>query len=251
MKILTLSDLHFEFWEGRLKQALNDLFSANGFDVMVIAGDFLNFEMLGQHQRMNALLRILDRGYPVVYVPGNHEYYGCSDPERVHYLLSKIENGFGNFHWLRAGEPPVFIKGRRFIGDTMWFRERDPYTTLYAGEMNDFHMIGNFIPWVYEQNRRAVGHLEMLTQEGDIVVTHHLPSNASTPEEYKTSNLNVFYICDMEDLIIDRRPALWVHGHTHSSSDYMIGQTRVVCNPFGYVGYETNDDFDPFKIVEV
>ena len=29
-------------------------------------------------------------------------------------------------------------------------------------------------------------------------------------------------------------PALWVHGHTHTSHDYRVGRCRIVCNPRGY-----------------
>ena len=63
--------------------------------------------------------------------------------------------------------------------------------------------------------------------------------------------LNFCYYTELTEFILDRAPALWLHGHVHSSFDYMIGDTRVVCNPRGYVGNEVNPNFDPELVVEV
>lgn len=38
---------------------------------------------------------------------------------------------------------------------------------------------------------------------------------------------------------------------THDSFDYMIGKTRVVCNPHGYYARATNPGFLPDLVVEV
>jgi hypothetical protein len=51
------------------------------------------------------------------------------------------------------------------------------------------------------------------------------------------------------------RAALWVHGHTHSSFDYLLNGTRVVCNPRGYPlrrqgGFE-NPDFNASFAVDL
>ena len=50
-------------------------------------------------------------------------------------------------------------------------------------------------------------------------------------------------------LIEERQPALWVHGHTHDSCDYRVGNTRVICNPRGYEN--ENGAFDPGQAVRV
>lgn len=47
---------------------------------------------------------------------------------------------------------------------------------------------------------------------------------------------------------------LWVHGHMHNASDYVIGDTRVVCNPKGYPGEKNGEGlcyFNPCKVVDV
>jgi len=73
-----------------------------------------------------------------------------------------------------------------------------------------------------------------------VVVTHHAPTHESIAEYYKGDTLmNGAFASDLSELIMDRpQIKLWTHGHMHNQSDYMIGDTRVVCNPRGYVKYE-------------
>ena len=67
------------------------------------------------------------------------------------------------------------------------------------------------------------------------MVSHHLPSKHSQDPQYADSLIGPsFYSTDLEDIVGQERIVLWVHGHTHSSMDYMHGRTRVVCNPRGY-----------------
>jgi Icc-related predicted phosphoesterase len=80
-------------------------------------------------------------------------------------------------------------------------------------------------------------------RETDVVVTHHLPTQRSVPPRFSSSPLNAFFVCDVEELIEERRPRLWMHGHTHTSVDTRIGPTRILCNPFGYAGWELNAGF--------
>lgn len=83
------------------------------------------------------------------------------------------------------------------------------------------------------------------------MVTHHLPSHRSTAARFVRSPLNRFFVCDVEPLIVDRQPRLWVHGHTHAAMDYRIGATRVVCNPLGYPGEGGGDAGRVGFVVEI
>ena len=78
-------------------------------------------------------------------------------------------------------------------------------------------------------------------------MTHFAPSWQSISPAYGSSELNGYYASDLEDMILRKRPALWLHGHIHSRSDYRIGDTRVICNPAGYEGR----DHDPRLVVEL
>jgi Icc-related predicted phosphoesterase len=71
------------------------------------------------------------------------------------------------------------------------------------------------------------------------------PSFLSIHEKHKNNmNINGSYASDLSDLILDTKPSLWFHGHMHTSFDYMVGDTRILCNPRGYIGHEINQNFD-------
>jgi len=86
-----------------------------------------------------------------------------------------------------------------------------------------------------------------------VVVGHHAPSKASTHPRYQTEVImNGAYSSRLDQFILDNpQIKLWTHGHTHEDFDYMIGTTRVVCNPRGYDGYEERADNFKLKYVEI
>jgi Icc-related predicted phosphoesterase len=86
-----------------------------------------------------------------------------------------------------------------------------------------------------------------------VVVTHHAPSGESVAECYKGDTLmNGAFASDLSELIMDRpQIKLWTHGHMHNMSNYWVGDTRVVCNPRGYINYESNAQFFQLKYLEV
>jgi Icc-related predicted phosphoesterase len=86
-----------------------------------------------------------------------------------------------------------------------------------------------------------------------VVCTHHSPSHQSCHPRYAHDQLmNGGYHSDLEDFINERpNIKLWTHGHTHEDFDYMVGETRVVCNPRGYIGYEGRAKEWKLKYVEV
>lgn len=176
----------------------------------------------------------------VFYVPGNHEFYRA--PAAA--ALEKLRNVVGRYPRVTLLEPGVVGSwaGGRVIGATLWFRP-GRYNARHASQLADFSEIRDFVPWVYEQNREHIAWLHDAVEEGDIVVTHHLPSRRSVAWRYSRDATNVFFVCDVEKLIEERRPALWVHGHAHTSFRYELGPTSVLCNPLGYWG-EENPAFD-------
>ena len=86
-----------------------------------------------------------------------------------------------------------------------------------------------------------------------VVVGHHAPSRLSTHPRYKKEALmNGGYSSSLDEFILERpQIKLWTHGHTHEDFDYMIGTTRIVCNPRGYIDYEARADNFQLKYVEV
>jgi hypothetical protein len=86
-----------------------------------------------------------------------------------------------------------------------------------------------------------------------VVVGHHAPSKQSVKPRYEGDVLvNGAYSSDLTDFILNHpQIKVWTHGHTHDRFDYMVGSTRIVCNPRGYIGYEYQADEFQLKFVEV
>lgn len=107
-----------------------------------------------------------------------------------------------------------------------------------------------------EMHKKFVAYLQLMTEGKDekfVVCTHHSPSFQSMAPWYANDQLmNGAYHSSLEHLI-EVRPCikLWTHGHTHEPFDYMVHNTRVVCNPRGYVGHEQRAKDFQLKYVEV
>jgi Icc-related predicted phosphoesterase len=106
-----------------------------------------------------------------------------------------------------------------------------------------------------EDHKRMLDYINMVIQDPGsyIVVGHHAPSSRSVADWYKGDTvMNGAFRSELDEFIMDRpQIRLWVHGHMHNASDYMIDATRVVCNPRGYIGYEACADKFELKYLEV
>jgi Icc-related predicted phosphoesterase len=94
-----------------------------------------------------------------------------------------------------------------------------------------------------EDHKKMLDYIKIATENKTkqyVVVTHHAPSSISIAECYRFDTLmNGAFASDLSEFIMDRpQIKLWTHGHMHNVSDYMVGDTRVVCNPRGYIGHE-------------
>lgn len=240
-RLLVLSDLHFEF-QPDAGVAMCKILERVDADVVVIAGDLCSYDRL---ELSLQLVRAAFREKPIVYVIGNHECYGASIRDAV-WKASELSRSLC-IDFLE--QDAVEVAGVHFVGCTLWFNYPTPdLSSEWA--MNDFHAIRNLRQEVGVQNRTNVEFLAQATRPGDVVVTHHLPTNASVHPRYAGSSLNKYFVCDVEHVIKKQRPALWIHGHTHESVDTRVGETRIVCNPYGYQDLEPNRGFSA-KIVEV
>lgn len=244
MQIQILSDLHFEFHtEDDGVTFIKKLVAARkkDVDVLVIAGDL---SLVGKNFLLFSLKKLIKYYEKIIFVPGNHEYYTASSSYNFHSLVEHFDKDSlfvldNNF---------VEIEGKKFYGGTLWF---DDYVNHYnKGFLNDFTYIGNFEPWVYEKNRQFI-HAVKEFKDLDCVISHHSPSYKSVHKDFKDNKLNEFYCNNLDTLVLEVKPKVWCHGHTHKSFDYMIGETRIICNPFGYVWIDENKDFDFCKVVTI
>ena len=253
MKVHVLSDLHLGVHE--MDRPLTDA------DVVVLAGD------IGPPRQAAAWAMRFDK--PVLYVLGNHEFYG-GRIDRSAAALARLCAGT-QVHVLDDEE--VVIDGVRFLGSTLWtdFRlagERAAQQAAIEAArrfMRDFsHIRGSgdsgalFTP--AEAAARFARHAAWLAARLDaphagptVVITHHAPSPRSIHPRFAGSALNACFVSDAEHLVGAERARWWIHGHTHDSFDYALNGTRVVCNPRGYAkdGVNENPHFDPRFTIEV
>lgn len=251
MKIRLLSDLHTEF---RLPYKTHAMSEYRGEDVLVLAGDIAS----GSSNAKDVIKHFLDCGFPrVVYLPGNHEYYGSTIKHFDDAMLDFAEITRG-VHFLRPGQ--VEIDGVLFTGGTLWTNFMDnPISQSVCGRMiNDFRQIKDF------RTRDAYDlyykHLDFITQSYEqrgnrklVVVTHFLPARECIAPRWQSGELlNDYFANDLGSWIASMQNTTWLFGHTHDAVDLQLGNTRLVCNPHGY--YNAMNDgvgFDPFKTIIV
>lgn len=254
MKLHILSDLHLGF------QALEA--PDTDADVVVLAGDIAGPQ--------EAVAWALGLRKPVVYVPGNHEFYGSSLADTTHELR-RLCHGTP-VHVL--DDNALVLDGVRFLGSTLWtdFRilgegERQLQAMAEAQRfMHDFRRIRIGVPpadAILQPQDTAdlfAIHARWLDAQlstphpgTTVVVTHHAPSALSIHPRFSGSALNASFVSNAEHLLGGQRACLWIHGHTHDSFDYRLHGTRVVCNPRGYAknGVPENPHFNPLMTIEI
>lgn len=230
MKAWILSDLHCD--HGTVPPPI-----PADADIALIAGDVMNDEWLIE----------VAQQLPVVFVAGNHEFYKRDVLGRLDEL--RTMQTLANFSFLENSSR----LGGMIAGATLWTDyNNDPLAAETARRgMNDHKYIawrkGPFLPsHATKMHRESIDYLR--NSGADVIMTHHAPHRNSVHPRYAGQLLNYAYFSDVLETF-DTPPRLWIHGHTHNSFDYMVGETRVICNPHGYPG--ENAAFDPAFIVEI
>src|ERR1700739_2263012 len=229
MKAQLMSDLHTEFYYGQSMDMLQRLEFEPNLDVLFLVGDIIvpKAQPLGECRDVFSFLA--SKARYVLYTVGNHEYYNSEHKEEVDDTLRELMPS--NFIWL--DNSAFFLDGTHFYGGAVWFPDH-AMNKLSESHITALSSIRDTHEWVYQSNAFFELNAKRVLTERTIVLTHHLPSNLSTPKRYAESTINRFFVSDETPLIIDKQPRLWVHGHTHYSCEYLIGKTKVVCNPLGY-----------------
>lgn len=272
MKLLLLSDLHLELSDLALSESLE-------FDVALLAGDIVN----PGHKVADwvAASPALRRARAVIAVAGNHEYFDrVLQHESAAMRAAASALGAPTLHLLDNAQ--VIIDGVRFLGCTLWTdftlridtpqgprSDRERGIAVARQAVADYRAIG----WLddgSEAVRRLTPHdtLRLHRQQREwlqqrlaepfdgptVVLTHHGPHRRSLAPRFATDWVSTAYLSELPETFFEV-PVLWLHGHTHSSHDYQLGNCRVVCNPRGYqtaaMPRPENPSFDPARVVAV
>jgi len=251
-RILIASDRHLEDSDIAL--------DASAADIVVLAGDIHN----GASGVEWAKSRFVQ---PVVYVAGNHEFY---DGE-INTVTDALKGAAEGSNVTVLNDEAVTIAGLRFLGAVLW---TDFMLYGEAGKSVAFEQCVKFMPdfkiitegsEILEPNDTIARHgrsrdwlndaLSETHDEPTVVVTHHAPHRGSLAQRYANDPVSAAFVSDLEPMIREGQPVLWVHGHTHTSFDYRVGETQVVCNPRGYAGkpnaHPENADFSTKFVVDV
>lgn len=276
MKLALASDVHLEFGDINLT---ND----ESADVLILSGDIMIAQDLHDHpegsdngvnlgtrqlsaQRYRDFLKRCSEAFPhTIYIAGNHEFYHG----KFHSSLDDLRNEclkFPNVYFLE--DQVKKIDDVTFIGCTLWtdMNKGDPLTLhSIVHSMNDYRIIREDSKeftklrpaHTMARHRRSMDYIRTIIEgkfiEKFVVVGHMAPSFQSIHEQYRhDKEMNGAYASDLSDFILDHpQIKIWTHGHTHHPFDYMIGSTRIVCNPRGYIGYEAQAESFKLQYLEL
>lgn len=271
MKIAVGSDLHVEFGDIILK---ND----DNVDLLILAGDICVINHLTKQTPYGDIARDFWKRvsfqFPkVLYVMGNHEHYG-GDFAKSKRQFEQFCAANHIYNIILMDKETVEIDGYQFIGGTLWtdFNDMDSHTMFNAqNAMNDYRGVKNTddkVSWKFLPKHALRDHCEMkrylqtcmdnYKEAGRldnkiVVITHHAPSKQSIHEKYANDSLmNGNFASDL-DQFIEANPQiqLWIHGHMHDPFDYDVFATRVLCNPRGYINYESRANEFQLKVLEL
>jgi Icc-related predicted phosphoesterase len=291
MKIAVCSDIHLEFGPISLDNTEAADVLILGGDICVAKDimdrdQYGIFDRFDRSARVHEFFQECGLRFPhVVYIAGNHEHYHGDYANTITTLRDRL-GYIPNLHIL--DKEMVKFGDVTFIGGTLWtdMNKEDPITlNAMSGMMNDFRCVTNSnrvvnykvyndpenpnIPTFKERvaafspddavvdHKKMVEYIRMMIEgkfdQKFVVVGHHAPSKLSTHPRYADEVImNGGYSTSLDEFIMDHpQIKLWTHGHTHENFDYMIGSTRIVCNPRGYDGYEDRADRFELKFLEV
>ncbi len=250
MRIRILSDLHLEYTPLQIKPV--------DTDVVVLAGD-ISSGLKGLEWAEQTF-----PDTPVIYVPGNHEFYHYE----YHSILEEMRcrAAAGKVHFLE--NETVEIDGVRFLGCTLWSdfnlygnaynhakcvrRNLLDYAAIRVSEDGVIRGLSTSDVRFFHLNSKnwLTGQLTQPDSLSTVVVTHNAPARGSIADCYVGDPVTTGFVVNLEEMIDQFQPRLWIHGHTHHSFDYYVGKTRVICNPRGY-GDENRPFFASGLVVEI
>lgn len=251
MKLRIISDCHVENTKGAWPPGNLSFYlppiEGEKDHVLVLAGDITSAPAI--ERTLPFFEEASERFRDVIYVMGNHEAYRSNWNNYQHTIGAALKP-LSNVHLLTARRPSVDIDDVTFVGSTLWtdYKNADPIEMYNATRfMMDYKVIGGPDPgtklWpatvlaqhyteralIFEKAKEA-----MDAGRKVCVVTHHAPSSKSVHERYIGDPGNYAFYTELGDQLLDSNIPLWIHGHMHDPFDYTVGNTRVICNPFGY-----------------
>ena len=244
LRIQYVSDLHLEFPQNRAWLEEHPLEVAG--DVLLIAGDtaYLDTPKSGQdpYSRYSFWDWAAEHYRQVIVCFGNHDFYG-------YYDLATMPDGYckqirPNIH--AYYNAVVHFDDVDIIVSTLWSYIEPCYAYITERGVSDFYRIKYDGHRLNSDNfnqehekclrfvKRAVAESQARTK---IVLTHHVPTQLCTAEEFRDSDINGAFTVELGDYIADSGIDYWIYGHSHHNIDTQIGKTKITSNQLDYVSY--------------
>ena len=283
MKFKIFSDLHLEFYNTsdvrKIKRILENYFPAEENDketILLLAGDIGTYKQWDLTYKI--AFEIFSKQFKQVFaIPGNHSWYKSDIwgqeneflkdkklPKNViygddfSYQIDKDTIIIGCCLWTDMNkENPLFMNyAQGAMNDYVYIKK--PYETNDMSVYQTYHKKTIIAQDTFDRHIKSkqfiIDKLNYACEQGiknKIILSHHAPSFQSVDNQFRGDALNPAYCSDLESIMVDYNVTLWCHGHQHTSNDYMIENTRVIINSFGYHGYEVNPKFNPNLIIEL
>jgi 3',5'-cyclic AMP phosphodiesterase CpdA len=251
MRLHVLSDLHLE--HAPFKPPQSDA------DAVILAGDIATGTA-----GVEWATREFPADRPVLYLAGNHEFYGHKLPG----LIEELKTAAAGSHVHVLEDDQVFLGDVRFLGCTLWSDfdfagadNRADSMLIAARVVNDYKAIRSSTTnlalapeetrAIHERSRAWLADRLATSHDGPtVVITHHVPIIERRPTSPILQAIGGSFASDLAELIESTAPKLWVYGHNHRQADLRVGATRLLSNPRGYPR-EPVAAFDPGLVVEV
>lgn len=265
MRLLVFSDLHLECGDkvGIIREITEGIEGIE-IDAVVIPGDVYTAARIAD-EILDIALRFKEKNVdvPFIFTSGNHDYYGTDIVEADMIIREKcIAYNFKHCTNLVYLQNSTYRMGDiTFVGGTLWVdgslgsdyerlcqaykNKNDAKNISYKGEPLTYETVVNM-------GKRMSDYIKDVKNSSKVVVcvTHYPPSIHSLDDEYKELPSTPYYVSNLEHLLGGNN-VLWIHGHIHRPSDYVLRGTRIVCNPRGYEYKYEDRRFHPCKIVEI
>lgn len=262
VRFALISDTHLEFPGARLP----DLPDPDLYDAVILAGD-IGYATDG----VVRVAELVPDDKQVFFLPGNHEYYRQPSVVAVDASLAKLRLGNDKIEVLNPGA--FVFNDVLLVGATLWsdlvldgsgVKDQFAYERWIERNISDFHVITQD-PTRYPRSQFSAGDckerhaadvrfIEVAAKMGPthlplVVVTHFMPCQQFIAPKYHGDGLNPYFCNDLDHLIVELEPMVWVCGHTHSAYDGVHpAGTRLICNPLGYPGENADVSWKIFEV---
>ncbi|MGR5067611.1 metallophosphoesterase [Vibrio alfacsensis] len=248
MKIQYLSDLHLEVAPMTLP--------VSDADVVILAGDI-------HSNGRKAIDWASEFPQDVIYVLGNHEFYTGGTIAELPQELKSYARKYANVHLL--DDECIVVNGVAFYGCTLWtdfelYGNADVAFYYAERSMSDYRRINfdnvqTFTPAIAAAlHKKSIGWLNKAIRSSsyskNVIVTHHLPTPRAIHQRYQGNALNPAFASDCS-LLFSLNITAWIYGHNHDCREFKEKCIKFVTNQRGYHGYETIDNFDAFKMLDI